>query len=138
MSSPTADELAGVPLFAELSQVDRARIAERFEVRTFAAGQHLTHEDAHGYTFSVLASGTADVVVGTEVIATLRPGDYFGEMSLLFGRQQTATVAVTTPAVVWRMFGADFRQLQQDQPQVAAVIAETAAERRAALPSTEH
>lgn len=129
MSSPAPEELAGVELFRTLTDEQRSAVAGWLEVEQVVPGQRLTREDANGYVFYVLREGAAEVTVEGRPVRTLGPGDYFGEVSLVFGPQQTATVTATTDAVVWRMFGTAFRQLQQSDPAVAAVLEQTAAAR---------
>src|ERR1039457_7655751 len=89
----------------------------------------MTHEGASGYAFFVLHAGAADVVVGGNVVRTLGPGDFFGELSMLGDGRQTATVTVTRPSTIWTMFGTRFRELQQQHPEIAAAIEKVATER---------
>ena len=58
-------------------------------------------------------------------LAELGPGDYFGEIAMLDGGRRSATVTTTAPAKLLVMFGSEFRQLQQAQPQIADRIEET-------------
>ena len=44
-------------------------------------------------------------------VATLGPGEYFGEMALLQGVRRTASVQAITPVDVLTMGGADFTAL---------------------------
>ena len=44
---------------------------------------------------------------------------------MLDGRRRSATVTTTAPARLLVMFGSEFRQLQQAQPQIADRIEET-------------
>ena len=46
-----------------------------------------------------------------ESVATLGPGDYFGEMSLLYGVRHTATIRAMTAVDVVVMNGNDFTTL---------------------------
>ena len=133
MPSPEPDELLDIELFRDLTPEERTAVARWFEVEEASAGRNLTHELADGYVFYVLRDGTADVTVDGNQVRTLGAGDYFGEISLLSDDwHQTATVTLTSPAVVWRMFGTNFRLLQANEPRVAGIIAETARRRRAA------
>jgi CRP/FNR family cyclic AMP-dependent transcriptional regulator len=129
MAVVNAADLASTPLFAGLDEPGRRIVAEWLEVDTVLPGRHLTHEATMGYAFYVLHEGTADVVVGSKVVRTLGPGDFFGEISILGDGRQTATVTVTSPATVWTMFGTRFRQLQQAHPEIAAAIEKVAAQR---------
>jgi CRP-like cAMP-binding protein len=131
MSQVNAPDLARVTLFAGLSEASLQIIASWLEVNHVAPGWALTHEGAPGYAFSVLHSGTADVIVHGTIVRQLGPGDFFGEIAILGNGRQTATVTVTSPAEVWTMFGTRFRELQQQHPDIADAIALTAAERLA-------
>jgi CRP-like cAMP-binding protein len=71
---------------------------ERVEV---APGTALVREGDPGDRFFVVFAGLLSVsnsAMGTREI--LRPGDYFGEVSLAMDMPRTATVSAVTPAVV--------------------------------------
>ena len=129
MSSVNPSDLSHIALFAGLAEPDQQVVASWLDVGEFAPGYKLTHEGASGYAFFVLHAGAADVVVGGNVVRTLGPGDFFGELSMLGNGRQTATVTVTTPSTVWTMFGTRFRELQQQHPEIASSIERVASER---------
>jgi CRP-like cAMP-binding protein len=123
------DDLAGIPLFDSLSEDELTQLAPRFEIKTVSEGVRLASEGASGYSFFVLAEGSAVVTVADEVVTTYGPGDFFGEMAILGDGRRTATVTTTSPAKVLSLFGTEFRRLQQTQPSVAASL-EQAMQRR--------
>ncbi len=127
------DDLAGIPLFASLSDEERASLAEWFEVSNASAGMVLVTEGAAGYSFYVLVDGAAEVTVEGETVATYGPGDFFGEMAILGGGRRNATVTVTSPSRLLSMFGTEFRMLQDVQPDIAAHLEETMKQRAAEL-----
>jgi CRP-like cAMP-binding protein len=129
VTSPNAADLAQVGLFAGLDETGLRVIADWFDVAEAVPGQRLTLEGAAGYAFFVLHEGSADVLANGEVVRQLHSGDFFGEIALLGAGRQTATVTVTSPAIVWTMFGTRYRELQQRHPDIAATIEATAAER---------
>jgi CRP-like cAMP-binding protein len=129
MSAPTAEALATIGLFADLDDSSREIVASWFEVEPAVPGQRLTLEGNAGYAFFVLDNGSAEVSVHGDAVRELTHGDYFGEIALLGGGRQTATVTVTSPSTVWTMFGTRYRELQRQHPDIAAIIAQTAAER---------
>jgi CRP-like cAMP-binding protein len=131
VTSPSATDLARTGLFAGLDEASLRIVADWFEVSEAVPGQRLTHEGAAGYAFFVLHEGAAEVLVHGEPVRELLPDDYFGEIAMLGAGRQTATVTVTSPAIVWTMFGTRYRQLQQQYPDIAATIEATAAERLA-------
>jgi CRP-like cAMP-binding protein len=129
MSAVNPSELSRIALFAGLDDANQRVVASWLDVGEYDPGYKLTHEGASGYAFFVLHTGAADVVVGGNVVRTLEPGDFFGELSMLGNGRQTATVTLTAPSTVWTMFGTRFRELQQQHPEIAASIEKVAAER---------
>jgi CRP/FNR family transcriptional regulator, cyclic AMP receptor protein len=119
---PTAADLERIPLFASLSESELEELAEWFEVKSIGAGALLIGEDTGGYSFFALADGGARVTVSDNEIATLGPGDCFGEMALLGSGRRTASVTTTTPTTVYVMFGDEFRSLERSHPEVVARI----------------
>jgi CRP/FNR family transcriptional regulator, cyclic AMP receptor protein len=115
-------DLASVPLFESLSETQRAEVAAWFEVKEVGAGVRLVSEGTTGFSFFVISEGTAAVTVGDEDVASLGPGDFFGEMALVSPGRRTATVTTVSPARVLVLVGDDFRRLQADYPVVAAKI----------------
>ena len=122
MSSATAEDLAGIPLFDALEPEDRATIAPWFELENVSAGVNLTGEGASGYSFFVLREGSATVTIDGDEIRTLGAGDFFGELALLGDGRRTATVTTATPSQVLVLFGTEFRLLQDAHPEIAERI----------------
>ncbi|MBM4404830.1 MAG: cyclic nucleotide-binding domain-containing protein [Chloroflexi bacterium] len=72
-----------------------------------------------------------------EEIATLGPGEFFGEVSLLRGGMRTATVRAVTPVDLLTMDGTDFRAIASTSKQFNEMIEETI-RRRAQMPPQQH
>lgn len=117
-----ADELAIIPLFASLGKPELEALAATFESRSVSDGVELAGEGASGYSFFVIADGSAAVSHGDETVAELGPGDFFGEGALLGTGRRNATVRTTSPSTVLVMFGTEFRRLEQEQPEIVATI----------------
>jgi CRP-like cAMP-binding protein len=117
-----ATDLQGVPLFDGLDGGELAELARWFEKRSVDSGTCLTGEGTPGYSFYVLANGTAEVTSGGSTLATLGPGDFFGEVALLGDGRRSSTVTTTTPSTVLTMFGTEFRRLADAQPAIAEQI----------------
>ena len=69
-----------------------------------------------------------------EEIATLGPGDFFGEVSLLRGGARTATVRAATPVDLLTMDGTDFRAIASTSKQFNEMIEGTIRERAGTPP----
>ena len=122
-----------VPLFAELDEDERVAIAERLSERDCEAGHRLSREGGPGYFFFVIEKGTVSVSHRDTTVATLGPGDFFGEAAVLATKRRTATVTADTDMVLLEMFGADFALLESHAPTVHAAI-RTAMEQRMPSP----
>jgi small-conductance mechanosensitive channel/CRP-like cAMP-binding protein len=87
------------------SQLDRLLADAR--LLRFGRGEHIIEQGAEGRSMFVLVHGQAEVYVtvgGAEKhVATLRDGDYCGEMSLLTGEVRTATVQARTDCEMWEI-----------------------------------
>jgi CRP-like cAMP-binding protein len=118
--SDTADLLAGVPLLSGLDRKQLERLAKDFSERTFTAGSTIVREgDEHGIGFFVVADGEGVVTVGGREVATVKRGDYFGEVALISDRVRTATVTATTDLKCLVMTVWDFRAFVQGDAEVA-------------------
>jgi len=89
--------LKTIPLFSSLSDKALETVAVFSSETSVSAGKRLVHEGDYSYDLIVIETGTADVIKGGEVVASLGPGDVFGEMGMLTGAKRTADVVATSP-----------------------------------------
>jgi len=122
-------DLATLSLFNTLDDDQLEELATWFHVQNAGEGVRLVGEGAPGYTFFVLTAGTAVVTSGDERLATLGPGDFFGEIAILGDGRRSATVTSTSPARLLVMFGTEFRRLETAHPEIASRITEAMAAR---------
>jgi CRP-like cAMP-binding protein len=115
-----ADELQEVPLFSGLGQRQLKKLARSFKERRFAPGRTIVREGhMDGVGFFVIADGTATVTVDGTVVATLGPGDHFGELAMISEQERGATVTAETPLVCLMMAFWDFRRFAKENPDVS-------------------
>ncbi len=133
MAAATVEDLNAHPLFAGLAETELRVLAAWFEAKTVGSGVRLVGEGASGYSFFLLAAGTAVVTAGDNEIATLGAGDFFGELALLGEGRRQATVTTTSETKVLVLFGTEFRRLQQAHPAIAEKIEAAMRARTAAL-----
>lgn len=118
------DRLKSIPLFESLSGKERAQVARWADEVDVPAGKHLVDEGEFGWEFFVIEEGAAEVKKGEETLATLGPGDFFGELALVEEERRTASVVATEPTVVIVMTAQDFRHMERDIPEVTKKIQE--------------
>jgi CRP-like cAMP-binding protein len=59
---------------------------------------------------------------GRTEVNRLRPGDFFGEISLLDGGARTATVVTETPMTMLELKRTEFLRMVEDEPDVAVKL----------------
>jgi voltage-gated potassium channel len=129
----TVEDVGAVPLFGALRDDELRELATWFQVQEVGQGTRLVGERAPGYTFFVLADGTAAVTSEGKSVAELGAGDFFGEMAIVGDGRRAATVTSTSPARLLAMFGTEFRRLEAAHPEIAARIVEAVQTRIAEL-----
>ena len=123
--------IARVPLFSRLSKGELARIAQLADEVDLPEGKRLTKEGARGSEFFVLLEGSAEVEREGQRIATMRGGDFFGEIALVTDVPRTATVTTSTPVHALVITDRDFRSLLRDSPAIQGKVLEAIASRLA-------
>lgn len=86
------EHLAQVPMFRGLNQNELRTLGRLTDEMSVKEGKVLCEEGTEGHEFFLVLAGEAHVKRGKKTIATLEPGQYFGELSLLDGGVRSATV----------------------------------------------
>lgn len=115
------DVLKNIPLFQNLSDEDLALVADRLRKEEYPKGTVLFQEGDPGETMDIIASGQLVVIGrdGEERIATLGPGNFVGDISVLLGQPRTAAVHVSIDAQLWVLHKKDFDDLIATRPSIA-------------------
>ena len=125
-----AELLSTVPLFSQCSKRDLLEVVKLAEEIVLPAGHTVIREDTRvAYSFFVLIEGGADVRRQDHLIATLEPGDFFGELALILRRPRTATVTLTTLSRLMSISAHNFRPLLIRSPEIQFKLLEALAAR---------
>jgi CRP-like cAMP-binding protein len=109
MADSKTRALSRVPLFSQLSRSELEFVASRSDEVSVKAGHKLITQGSPGDSFYVLLEGEAHVDVKGKPRRTMRPGDFFGEISMLDRGLASATVTAKTDARLLVMSHAQFR-----------------------------
>lgn len=124
-------------LLRPLSPEVRTRITSAARPRRYARGDVVFHEGDPGDTLHLIRSGRLAVRVSTDdgesaTLRILRPGDAFGELSLLHPNEdhlRSATITALEPVETLVLPRAAFESLRASHPQVERLLVSLLAER---------
>jgi len=125
------DLIKRVPLFASASKHELAEIASIADEIDLPADRTLISEGDAGREFFVLIDGTAEVQRAGRKVASIGPGDFFGEIALIAKTPRNATITTTSPVRALVITDRAFRQLLDHSPQIAIGVLTALAERLA-------
>ncbi|MEY2463805.1 MAG: family transcriptional regulator, cyclic receptor protein [Acidimicrobiaceae bacterium] len=123
------DHLAQVPLFAACSRKELQTIAKASDEVTVPSDKVLVEQGTSGRECFVIVDGTASVKRNGRRVATLGPGSYFGELSLLDKGPRTATVTAETPLTVLVLGPREFSSVLDAVPGLSHKLLTTLATR---------
>jgi len=111
---PRRDPVAAlrrVDLFSDLDRRQAEQIGRLLKERRFAKGETVIMEGSGAAAFFLIDSGEAKVTCKGLELATLGPGNYFGEIALIDGGPRSATVTAATDLVCYGLTFWEFRPL---------------------------
>jgi CRP-like cAMP-binding protein len=125
-----ATALGRAPLFRNLSRSDLVELAMATEDLEVEAGKVLAREGDIGQEFFVIVDGEVSVTKDGDEIRRLGPGDFFGEIALIWDSpRRTATVTAATPVRFFVLTRQAFRSLVDHHPDIEANVLEALEER---------
>jgi CRP/FNR family transcriptional regulator/CRP/FNR family cyclic AMP-dependent transcriptional regulator len=113
-----------VPLFANLDDKERKTICAAMIVKSFDNSEVIVHEDDNeSQTFFLIGSGSVHVTVITPegkqtILATLKKGEFFGEMAVLDGAPRSASVIAAEKCVLLMLYRKTFIDILQKFPKI--------------------
>jgi CRP-like cAMP-binding protein len=125
--------LESIPLFSSLSKRERREVARHADEVDVDEGKPLVKEGDCAWEFFAIEDGTAAVLKDRRLVATLGPGDFFGEMGAVDHSARRASVVATSPMTLMVMTDREFSQMARDLPSVGNRIKAAIEERATAL-----
>jgi CRP-like cAMP-binding protein len=126
--------LQSVSIFWDLTEDELGHISKKMVSKSFETGRMILLEEAEGEQCFFVTKGSVKITrinkKGQEVIlAILRDGDFFGEMSLLDGESRSANVVALEETEVLTLNRKDFLGVLEEYPQIAILLLKEMAHR---------
>ena len=143
-TSITSEQIARIPLFADLTNTESEELIRSFEELTFAAGDVVIRTGDFEPALYVVLTGAIDIVLdvpsgGDALVASVEPQGVFGETSFFHPAPHSATVRCRQPTTLLRLPRKEFDRLLAENSLPAYRIGAKAAQILAArLQATDH
>jgi CRP/FNR family cyclic AMP-dependent transcriptional regulator len=125
-----AAQLKRIPLFADASDEELARVATFAQSKEVPEGDVVVSEGGFSRELLAIEEGTVEVTRDGEHIADLGPGDVFGEAGMLDDEMRSATVTATSRLKLISLGHFEVQRLKKDAPEVFGKIEELVEQRR--------
>ena len=131
--SLAVDSLRRCALFAHVAEDGLRTIAGQMRRRRFRRNEVIFHQGDIGDSLQVVASGGVKIVLpsteGDEaIIASLKPGEFFGELALLDSSPRSTTATALEPTETLALPREQFLRLLDDDPALVHALLHALAE----------
>jgi CRP-like cAMP-binding protein len=114
--------LKSVPFFEDLFLEELMIIEEALWQEEFLPSETVFEEGDRGNKFYMIYEGVVGLYSGPrgqqKLLATLKPGDYFGEMALFDDTPRSATAVTESPCRVLTLVKDQFHELMLQRPEI--------------------
>ena len=127
--------LSRVRLFTSLPKEGINELATALKPHVLTRGDTIVKAGEAGSSMYLITEGVLEVYLDIELtsddhrVATMSPGDYFGEMSLITGDPRSATIRAATDALIYEIEKTSLEPIFKAYPSLPESIAQTVASR---------
>jgi CRP-like cAMP-binding protein len=130
--------LGACRLFTGVTPTDLAAVAERAIEVQFPTNRVIARQGEIGTGFFLVVDGAVRVIRDGDELAVLRPGEFFGELSVLDGLPRIAQVVAVEPTRCLALASWDFERALLDHPTLALAILRGLAARVRSVTEQQH
>lgn len=121
------DSLRRCALFAHVDEAGLRTVAEQMRPRRFRRNEVIFHQGDIGDSLQVVSDGGVKIVLPSQegdeaIIATLKPGDFFGELAVLDGAPRSTTAIAIEATATLALPRERFLQLVADDPTLVRAL----------------
>lgn len=126
-TSLAVDSLRRCVLFAHVEDDALEQIVKQMRRRRFRRGEVIFHQGDLGDSLQVVVSGSVKIVLASSegeqaIIASLHPGDFFGELALLDGAPRSTTAAAMEATETLALPRDQFLRLLAHDPRIGQAL----------------
>lgn len=121
--------VARVPIFSNCTPDEILAIDGATQKQSFMPGQIIVSQGTPGQAFYMILSGRVEIARDGNSLGAFRPGDFFGEMSLLDSAPRSATIRAMEPTACLMLSSWDFKALLERHPSIAVKLLEVLSRR---------
>lgn len=116
--------LRKTPIFAKTSEASLEAMLKSAVQKTVKAGTKIVEKGQSGVGFYLILAGEAEVADDGKKLADLRPGSFFGELSVIDGAPRTADVVAKSDVTCLVVTQWAMRSLISSHPEIALSMLE--------------
>ena len=114
--------LGKVPLFSGLDERDLRSIAASGREVAFEQGKRILSQGEPGLSFLLVLDGEVEVQRRGKKLATLKPGNFFGEMTVFDDKPRSADIVAMEPTKCFGIASWSFFPLLRSNPDISIGI----------------
>ena len=130
-----AHMLHKIEFFAPLTVGQLERVLPYIRLNSYSAGETVFRQGDVGDAFYIVYKGSVEVrlprmVILSKTVATLKAGDFFGEMALISAEPRSATIVAAEPLQLFTLLSEEFQLILRDNPAAAEEMRRISARRK--------
>jgi len=130
-----AHMLRKVEFFSPLTIGQLERVLPTVMLYAYAAGEKVFAQGQKGDAFYIIYKGSVDIrirqwLVLSKKVATLKEGDFLGEIALISDEPRTASVVCAEPTILFTLIADDFKFVLNENPAAAEEMRKIGARRK--------
>ena len=130
-----AHMLRKVEFFTPLTVGQLDKVLPAIMLYRYEAGETVFSQGQKGDAFYIIYQGSVAIrlrklLLFSKTVATLKAGDFLGEIALISDEPRTATVVCAEPTLLFTLISDDFKLVLSENPAAASEMARIAARRK--------
>ncbi|HEX3630607.1 MAG TPA: cyclic nucleotide-binding domain-containing protein [Candidatus Dormibacteraeota bacterium] len=113
-----AETLRQVPLFSSLDKKELGLLAKLVKEQSYPRGTMIVQAGAGGHGLYIIKEGNVSIVQNGRTVASMGPGQFFGEISVLDGGPRTADVRADSPTTCLALISWEVKPLLMENPSI--------------------